>query len=1018
MHSFASKRRRSSLLLALMASALPLSAQVVTVSKTGPADETTIQAAILSLAPGGLRDDGNRNNNVVQILDDSIYVEALLIDGMGLTLESTGPNRPRIITSATEAASNPSNFAVRVDTDQTVTFRQLIFMPAVASQPDGGFTIDEFTNSGTNVYTAVFEDVLIAGNDGSDNPISLDGKTAPPPGTLTYNGPVIDFNSNPVAGVPSITFRRTVVTGANASGQNAIRIFTDNGTVSFQEGCVFSYLGGQAVRFSDALGTVATWNGTAAEPIIIHGNRGGGIVSNNASTRPVSSMNYVALTRNSHGNGDSAIVDLYAAAPANNWSNVTIAGNRAQEGVFPEDGPFSVSTNLNLVNCIIAGDGGEGPRGPRNMAYVNNSAVVTADGVAFDVSHGATSLNTAWQRANSAVEDGIDGADPVPVGVGLTWLSPDFVSLDPASPDYIAATTVEFRTLGPGGAPLTGAGAFQPSTFVGMRQQSGNLQSYLEGISIPNAASPDKYQQPNADELMIFKNVITNILEHELQAASNLAELVNYDLIIFEDTVSNDTFAVLEEKATNKTWRGSFVVDLSPERRLVTESPHPLFDGTRIQGIDLFINTNSMAFMQSGTHRNNSPIIAPCDGTQSNGDPYLLSDMAHNAESFFQGMHEMIHNYYTDTISLSVHGMAESSDPSNVVISNGTGTTTVNPSLSRNIATRMNEILTAALDSRYAVSHQEPGESPALSGSTNTQGRYSNGSHRPCTFSISALFPERFIHMEQAPTVRNPPASNWSFVTQTYNELITNFPARTPVTPEDGSLVADFPLNGDLLALTGQQDGTATGSVTPVASRTGASNAAIQFENAGYVTLPDFRYDGVDTEFTLAFWFRLNSTSATGLQYIFSHGSIGRTGEVTLPESLHVYANRADGQFRVRFTLPGGDKWNYNGPTGVNDGQWRLFTLTYSQTAGATIYLNAVEIANNPTHLLQVFDPEGPIYLGARGDLAAERFMAEFSGETGAVDNLRIYNAALAPVQIQDLFLEPDSGSVYHWSIF
>lgn len=1007
----------ASMVLVLLASA-PLSAQIVTVSKSGPADETTIQAAITSLAPGGGRDDGDVNNNVVQILDDSIYPEALLVEGMGLTLESTGPDRPRIITSLTDAAANPGSFAIRVDTNQTIVFRGLIFMPAVVSQPLGGFTIDEFTNSGSNVYTAVFEDVLIAGNDGADNPVSLDGRTAPPEDALRYDGPVLDFNSNPVGGNPSVTLLRTIVTGANAPGQNGIRVFTDNGTVAFQEGCVFSYLGGQAVRFSDALDTVATWTGTPAEPIIIHGNDGAGILSNNASTRAVSTMSYVALTRNSLVSDESAIVDLYTGGPANAWSNVTIAGNRAQEGVFPEDGPFSVSTNLDLVNCIIAGGGGEGPRGPRNMAYVNNNAVITADGVCFDLSHGATSLNMAWQRDNSDLEDGVDGADPVPVGAGITGLSPDFISLDPASPDYIATTTVEFRTLGPGGAPLTGAGSFAPNPFIGMVQQSGNLQTYLEGIAVPNAASPDKYSQPNADELMIFKSLITNLLEHELQAASNLAELVNYDLIIFEDTVSSDTFAVLEEKATNKTWRGSFALDLTPERRLVAESPHPLFDGTRIQGIDLFLDTNSMAFMQSGTHRNNSPDVAPCDGTQTNGDPYYLSDMAHNAESFFQGMHEMIHNYYTDTISLSIHGMAEATDPSNVVISNGTGTTTPDPSLSRSIADRMNEILSAALDSRYAVSHQEPGEEPALSGGTNTQGRYSNGSHRPCTFSISALTPERFIHMEQAPTVRNPPSSNWDFVTQTYNELITNFPPAAAVTPEDGSLVASFPLNGDLLAETGQEEGSPTGTVGPITSRTGAVNAAIQFEDSGYATIPDFRYDGVDTEFTLAFWFRMNSTSATGFQYIFSHGSLGRGGEVTMPESLHVYADRAAGQFRVRFTLPGGDRWNFNGPNGVNDGQWRLFTLTYSQTAGATVYLDAVEIANNASHLLQVFDPEGPITIGGRGDLAAERFMAEFPGETGAIDNLRIYNAALAPADIQAIFEETDSGGVYHWSIF
>jgi len=994
-----------------------LPGQTVTVSNTIPADFTTIQAAIDALAPGGGMDDSNTANNVVQILDDSIYQEALTINGMGITIESTGLNRPRLIANATEASVNTNNFQIRFDSDDLCVLRGLIIMPATESQPDGCITFDDFSNTNGFAYDVIMEDVVISANNGSDQPVSEDGKTAPDGTELRYGDNVLDFNSTPTGATPTVTLTRTVVTAASTGFGDNIRFFVDNAAITFEEDCVSSYSEDHGIYFSAAENSVAEYIGTQANPIIIHGNEGGGIFSNSPTCRVASNLEYVAITRNSDDDVDTAVLCLYTGPEANTWTNVTLAGNYVEEGLFPTDGAIDVQSPLELENCILGGDGSEYTVSSRNLINMNNE-MMTVDGVCIDTSHGPTSLNVMYQREVSEDEDGILNGNPAPIGVGYTNLSPDFISLDPSSSDYLRVTNVEFEYLGPGETELVGAGYFSPLPFTGILDDSGNFQSFIEAINIPSSSSSDKYSQPNADEMLIFSSVAHNILEGELQAASNLAALIDYDVIHYEDTVSTSTWytAVQETSGGAGGWRGFFWFDPSPGRQVVMESPHPLFDGTRLEAIDVAIDTDSIAFMQSGTHRQNSPLDTPCDGTFG-GNPYRISDMAHTTQSYFQMAHKMIHNYHEESLLVSVHGMADSSDPSDVVISNGTGDEIVGTSLSKDIADYMNVLLNA--DPRYAVSHQEPGESPALSGSTNTQGRYTNGSADPCEISANALSPERFIHMEQDPDVRNTPSSNWDFITQTYNDLIPLFPAQTVVAKEDGSLVSEYLLDGNTDSETGQRSGTINGSVTPGPNRFTAAAEALQFEDSGYVSIKDYPYDGTDTEFTLSFWFRANSTGGGNFQYMFSHGSIGRGGEVTMPDSLHVYLERDTGQIRVRYTVSDGTPWVYNGTSNWNDDDWHFFTMTYSQTAGATVYVDSVSEGSDTGVALNTFDPEGSIILGGRSDLASNRFLAENPSETGYIDNFRIHNTALDQTAIDNLFNDLEGGSnVEGWNVF
>lgn len=346
--------------------------------------------------------------------------------------------------------------------------------------------------------------------------------------------------------------------------------------------------------------------------------------------------------------------------------------------------------------------------------------------------------------------------------------------------------------------------------------ESGDLETLILGLSIPSAASLDKYQLPTQAQMDAFRAALGYILEGDLPSAADEAEAANYDLVSYTDTVSSDVYALLREKNSNQHWGGFYAVDMSPERALVVQCPHPRYDGVWEPSVDIFMQTDAVAFLLAGTHRNNSPDESLCDGTLG-GDPYRISDMAHAPESLFQAAHEVIEAHYERSISLSFHGMADSSDPADVVISNGTPDEFVGNSLSRDLAARMNQILSDAADSRVVVSHQEPGENPSLSGSTNTQGRVTNGSTEPCmTAAPGAIFPERFIHMETDQDVKDPPESNWAFIITTLNELIPLFSDANPDLPHGDLVVSEIMMNPD-------QVGDATGEFIELFNHTGAA---------------------------------------------------------------------------------------------------------------------------------------------------------------------------------------------------
>jgi len=433
----------------------------------------------------------------------------------------------------------------------------------------------------------------------------------------------------------------------------------------------------------------------------------------------------------------------------------------------------------------------------------------------------------------------------------------------------------------------------------------------------------------------------------------------------------------------------------------------------------LYVETKSVAFMQAGTHRNNSSTESPCDGLMG-GEPYRISDMAHVVDSFFQVAHEEIFAHYDGSVAYNIHGMS-ADRPHDVIISNGTTSErATSQSLSRQLAERIADIFDATSgDDRTSVSHQEPAASYPLSGTTNKQGRHANGSPNPCNQSVSqAPIPERFIHIEQKATVRSGDASNWAPIIEALQDTMPVFPAVGPFAPAPApAVIASWPLDGDGTEIIASRDATLT-DVALGSPRPNDSDPTLDFNGtSSRVSLPAFDLSGDHEAFSLSFWFE--STPGDGnFQYLFSQGPASTGAALSLPNTLHLYLAEPSGELRLRFTPSDGTHWLLN--TGVNllDGQWHQIVFTFSGDDGAALYVDGQLVNANGDVAGARYKPQANAWLGARSDLSADRFFGRATTDSGRMDLVRIHNSALAPAQVEDIFQDETPIAGINWMVF
>lgn len=285
------------------------------------------------------------------------------------------------------------------------------------------------------------------------------------------------------------------------------------------------------------------------------------------------------------------------------------------------------------------------------------------------------------------------------------------------------------------------------------RYVQGTLPARIEAIqdAMPRRGS-EGFAPPTSDELDRWRSVIQALIAGDTTAVdARLAEHApSYALIRFTEVGTGQRYYLLQETPSIEKGWGTVVVNPDPERDLAIHAPHPVFDlNTHRQGADVFQQARARVLLLAGTHRCANQAVSPCDGTSSVcGDGrYHVSDMAHVIDAPFQAAHAVFTERFPEMVAISLHGNGNDRCET-VFLTNGTDGEG-SPSL---------RSLQQALVQR-GVQVGVPGSSACpLIGSTNVQGRLSNGSSQPCT-EAAPQATGTFIHVEQRRAFREGPAA-------------------------------------------------------------------------------------------------------------------------------------------------------------------------------------------------------------------------------------------------------------------
>lgn len=192
-------------------------------------------------------------------------------------------------------------------------------------------------------------------------------------------------------------------------------------------------------------------------------------------------------------------------------------------------------------------------------------------------------------------------------------------------------------------------------------------------------------------------------------------------------------------------------------------------------------------------------------------------------------------------------------------------------------------------------------------------------------------------------------------------------------------------------ATSNNNNGTANGGMSAANSVAGMIDEAVSFDGTNdYIVVPGFDYSSAPLGFTVSFWFRINDNSGTSYQYMFSHNNYG------LQHSLNVYFAESSvpvvGDIDVLKTIfmDQNDAISTEGldsNPGFANGAWHYYTFVVGNAPGGDwVYVDGEEISTLSFQGSDPFTPPGSIFLGARADLNATRFLKGF------LDEVRISN--------------------------
>ncbi|MGY8871988.1 MAG: LamG-like jellyroll fold domain-containing protein, partial [Pseudomonadales bacterium] len=209
-------------------------------------------------------------------------------------------------------------------------------------------------------------------------------------------------------------------------------------------------------------------------------------------------------------------------------------------------------------------------------------------------------------------------------------------------------------------------------------------------------------------------------------------------------------------------------------------------------------------------------------------------------------------------------------------------------------------------------------------------------------------------------------------------------------------------LDGSAVDTIGATNGTLSGTTT-VAGKVG--NGLSFNESGDHVEIPDISYN---SDFSISLDIKIDDNTGTLFQYFYSHGDVNTTNSINIflneashgtdPNVLRTVIRDADDTLdntALQFDIS----------SIIGDGQWHTYTAT-AGSSGIEVFLDGISQASDVTRATGGINPTGSLYLGARLDLAADRYFG------GSLDSLRIYDTALRSSQISDIASNANQATV------
>lgn len=216
-------------------------------------------------------------------------------------------------------------------------------------------------------------------------------------------------------------------------------------------------------------------------------------------------------------------------------------------------------------------------------------------------------------------------------------------------------------------------------------------------------------------------------------------------------------------------------------------------------------------------------------------------------------------------------------------------------------------------------------------------------------------------------------------------------------TGNDG-LVNYWNLAGNADDSVGSNDGVVNGPTTI----DGDFGEALSFDEVDdFVQIPDVTYPD---EFTLSLKFRVGDNSGSGYQYIYNHGDFAQPNSLNIfiaddgvllgrNEFVTALIDADDSTFRF-------DDLSFDARPFL-DNQWHTYTLTLSNSDGAVVYIDGVEMARANHGATGVLNPTDDLFLGTRNDDPIDRYFG------GDLDTMQLFDRAMDAAEVTSLHSDP-----------